>query len=245
MVAGREKFLHGPPPDWLEGLGPDLESLVERAESALEMPRTRRWSPAELTRLIESEAQASAHIENEFNPERIRRHAGALHKFLGRPAGADTLLRMHRVMMEGQGHAQPGRYRTVGVRVGTHRPPPPGLVKPLMDELFESISGQPPSVPGAAWAHVQFETIHPFADGNGRTGRAILQAALGAPLPLSRFILRERHTYYELFGRSDWPAWLEWFCRGIITESGEEDLPGSPPDRIRSWHPPSGWRDRD
>ena len=113
---------------------------------------------------------------------------------------------MHAAMMEGQQHAQPGQYRTVSVTVGGYRPPGPALVPSLMNELFSHLyKHEGTQITRAVWAHVQFETIHPFADGNGRTGRAVLQAALGVPIPISRFILRERATYYELFRKSDCP----------------------------------------
>ena len=181
------------------------------------------------------EARASANIEGEHDPARIQEHSLALGEFLQRPAGGKSLLKMHRWMMRGQPHAQPGRYRSVSVRVGQHRPPSPGLVPHLMDELWEWLSEQPPSVPAAIWAHVQFEAIHPFADGNGRTGRAVLQSALGTPAPLSRFILREQENYYKLFRWSEWPAWLEWFCQGTMETSEEmENLP-DPLSSTRTW----------
>ena len=146
-------------------------------------------------------------------------------------------------MMAGQHHAQPGTYRTVNVRIGRYIPPFHDEVPHLMDELFNWLSSDrhrercpfgsqspaaarwgllsrtdTPEIPRAVWAHIQFETIHPFADGNGRTGRAIMQAAMRTTLPLSPFILRERPRYYELFGEASWPAWLQWFCRGIVEE---------------------------
>ena len=107
----------------------------------------------------------------------------------------------------------------MNVTIGGHRPPGPAMIPSLMDGMFGHINvHEGTMITRAAWAHVQFETIHPFADGNGRAGRALLQTLLGCPLPLSRFILRERETYYELFQRCDWPAWLAWFCRGILEE---------------------------
>ena len=221
-MNGREMFLHGPPSNWLDGLSEALKERVEAAEDAIAPIRTREWHQPELIRLTQLEARASSHIEGEYDSRRIGRHALALQEFLHRPTGEGALLEMHQKMMHGQPHAQPGQYRTMQVRVGIHHPPPPGLVPSLMEEMFRDIAGRTPSIPLAVWTHVRFETIHPFADGNGRTGRAIMQALLGAPVTVSRFIIREQHTYYELFGRSDWPAWLEWLCRGIMEESDEE-----------------------
>ena len=67
--------------------------------------------------------------------------------------------------------------------------------------------------------HVEFESIHPFADGNGRAGRALLLHVLGVPIPISRFIHSARSTYYHLFRKSDWPSWLEWMAGGTLIES--------------------------
>ena len=71
---------------------------------------------------------------------------------------------------------QAGQYRTIAVRVGTYRPPPASAVSGLMFELLEwwnaeSVKLSP--VLSSAILHYRFEAIHPFADGNGRTGRAL------------------------------------------------------------------------
>ena len=71
----------------------------------------------------------------------------------------------------------------------------------------------------AAWAHIQFETIHPFRDGNERIGRALITQILGVPLPLSRYIFANRQEYYRQLDRSSWPDYFDWFLRGIIRES--------------------------
>ena len=73
-----------------------------------------------------------------------------------------------------QGRA--GAYRTVSVRVGKHLPPHPDDVSPLMFELLEWWNTRAPElspVLTSAILHYRFEDIHPFADGNGRTGRAL------------------------------------------------------------------------
>ena len=82
----------------------------------------------------------------------------------------------------------------------------------------------------AALAHVQFETLHPFLDGNGRVGRLMItlllqtEGVLRAPmLYLSLFFKQHRTTYYELLQgvrtTGDWEAWLDFFYQGIAETS--------------------------
>jgi Fic family protein len=84
----------------------------------------------------------------------------------------------------------------------------------------------------AALAHVQFETIHPFLDGNGRLGRLLITFILCAEGVLSQPLLylslhfkRHRETYYELLQdvrlTGDWEKWLTFFLTGVIETSRE------------------------
>jgi len=84
----------------------------------------------------------------------------------------------------------------------------------------------------AALAHVQFETIHPFLDGNGRLGRLLItlmlqaEGALREPvLYLSLYLKTHRDTYYDLLQRvrtsGDWEAWLEFFLVGVQETSDQ------------------------
>jgi len=69
-----------------------------------------------------------------------------------------------------------GKYRMMAVRVGQYLPPPPDAVSGLMFELLEwwnSPAKKLSPVLSSAILHYRFEAIHPFADGNGRTGRAL------------------------------------------------------------------------
>ena len=215
-MNAREKFLHRPKgklvPDRLK---PMTKSAVEEMERAF---RT-NLRQGERNQLLWTEATHSAAIEDEKKPERIERHQHALVEFLDKPLTPDSLLEMHRRMMAGQSQASPGRYRSIEIIIGEHRPPMPTLVPSLMNELFTFMGKtQNNQVARATWAHVQFENIHPFADGNGRTGRAILLHILGVPIPISRFIHSERPTYYQLFREYLWPDWLEWMTKGILFE---------------------------
>jgi Fic family protein len=91
--------------------------------------------------------------------------------------------------------------------------------------LHEEESGLPLLIK-AGLAHVQFETIHPFLDGNGRLGRLLVtfmlcaQGALSEPLLyLSLYLKSHRQTYYDLLSRvrtdGDWEAWLKFFLTGV------------------------------
>ncbi len=89
----------------------------------------------------------------------------------------EDVLELHRIIGEkvmDQGRA--GRYRNIYVRVGRHLPPAPELVSGLMSELLAWWNKEAPKwspVVTSAIVHYKFEDIHPFADGNGRTGRTL------------------------------------------------------------------------
>lgn len=131
---------------------------------------------------------------------------------------------------------QPGGFRTSqnwigGPRPGlaTYVPPPPERVPDCMGE-FETFLHQPaeqvPVLVKTALAHVQFETIHPFLDGNGRVGRLLVSLLLWSEgvlreplLYLSLYLKTHRSAYYDLLQRvrleGDWEAWLEFFAEGV------------------------------
>jgi Fic family protein len=105
------------------------------------------------------------------------------------PFGFDDLLAIHRILMERSPLAQlAGEVRTVQNWIGGSSynpcsaafvPPPPDLVAELLDDLLAYVNSDEHSpLVQAALAHAQFETIHPFADGNGRTGRALIHVVL-------------------------------------------------------------------
>ena len=119
-----------------------------------------------------------------------------------------------------------------GTRPGnaTFVPPPPQEVAPAMaalERFLHDVGGTTPPLVKAALAHVQFETIHPFLDGNGRVGRLLiaLQIAndglLREPLLyVSLHFKAHRQTYYELLNRvrhsGDWETWLEFFADAVL-----------------------------
>jgi Fic family protein len=155
----------------------------------------------------------------------------------GFPLCNRLLREMHGVLLSrGRGaNKQPGEFRTSqnwigGTRPGNARfvPPPPQEVEPCMTALERFLHD--PAAPGAlvkaALAHVQFETIHPFLDGNGRVGRLLISillhhdGVLRQPLLyLSLYFKQHRAEYYRQLDAvrttGDWEAWLDFFLEGV------------------------------
>jgi len=144
----------------------------------------------------------------------------------------EDVLRLHKIIagrvME-QGEA--GRYRTIRVRVGPYSPPPPELVSGLMFEFLEwwnKDSGSLTPVLSSAIVHYQFEAIHPFADGNGRTGRALALWELYRRgfdthhiFSVDEYYWEGRPRYYAALQAvprhgEDLTSWLEYTAEGLL-----------------------------
>jgi Fic family protein len=162
----------------------------------------------------------------------------------GFPLSLRLIREIHEVLLaKGRGSGkQPGDFRRSQNWIGGTRPgnaafvpPPPELVTECMGQLelflHEERRGLPVLVK-AGLAHVQFETIHPFLDGNGRLGRLLITfllcvaGALHEPiLYLSLFFKTNRQAYYELLNRvrvsGDWEAWLDFFLTGVKTTADQ------------------------
>lgn len=157
----------------------------------------------------------------------------------GFPLSLRLIKEIHRVLLtKGRGGAQaPGQFRRSQNWIGGTRPgnasfvpPPPEKVMECLGALELFLHDKPEPTPillKAALAHVQFETIHPFLDGNGRLGRLMItlllceQGVLRAPmLYLSLYFKTHRQYYYELLNRvrlnGDWEAWLDFFAEAVI-----------------------------
>ena len=156
----------------------------------------------------------------------------------GFPLSNRLLREMHGVLMaKGRGSdKQPGEFRRSQNWIGGTRPghahyipPPPKEVDACMGalELFlhDDRAGLPVLLK-AALAHVQFESIHPFLDGNGRLGRLLIAmllhqgGLLAEPLLyLSLYLKQHRAEYYDLLDRvrrnGDWEAWVDFFLKGV------------------------------
>ena len=157
----------------------------------------------------------------------------------GLPVSVRLIREVHEVLLrQGRGGAaQPGEFRRSqnwigGTRPGNAQfvPPPPEQVGELMSDLEKFVHANQPPMPlllKVGLVHVQFETIHPFLDGNGRLGRLLITLLLRANevlddplLYLSLYFKTHRDEYYELLQTvracGDWEAWLQFFLRGVI-----------------------------
>jgi Fic family protein len=158
----------------------------------------------------------------------------------GFPLSNRLLREVHAILLDGtRGQNQdPGHFRRTqnwigGSRPGNARyvPPPPQLVPEAMSDLERFLHGKPTPTPvliRAALAHAQFETIHPFLDGNGRLGRLLVTLLLSGQervlskslLYLSLYLKRNRDTYYERLQRvrtdGEWEEWVRFFLDGVI-----------------------------
>lgn len=156
----------------------------------------------------------------------------------GFPLSLRLIREIHEVLLSrGRGsHAQPGQFRKSqnwigGTRPGnaTYIPPPPEYVLDCMGQLEAFIHQEGPSLPlliRSGLVHAQFESIHPFLDGNGRIGRLLITFMLCAEevlrepvLYLSLFFKKHRRLYYDRLngtrGSEAWTEWLDFFLQGV------------------------------
>ncbi|MCC7408849.1 MAG: Fic family protein [Phycisphaeraceae bacterium] len=168
-------------------------------------------------------------------------------KELGRPKGLALSMRLlceaHKRLMKGARGSgkQPGQVRRSqnwigGSRPGNARfvPPPPDALADALSALEKWIHAQDPLPPlvRVGLAHVQFETIHPFLDGNGRIGRLLIAllvehwGLLKAPLLyLSVALKRHQRDYYDRLNgvrlEGDWEGWTRFFL-GCVAEAADD-----------------------
>lgn len=155
------------------------------------------------------------------------------------PLSLRLIREIHGKLMEkGRGsHKLPGEFRTSQNWIGGSRPgnasfvpPPPERMMEILGELekfFHDDKQKLPPLIKAALAHVQFETIHPFLDGNGRLGRLLItfilcvEGVLKEPLLyLSLYFKTNREAYYDhlqsVRETGDWESWIRFFLNGVI-----------------------------
>ncbi|MBI2041652.1 MAG: Fic family protein [Candidatus Nealsonbacteria bacterium] len=111
-------------------------------------------------------------------------------------------LTIHRIIMKSEWYKRPGQYRNVGVTIGRNRTPPPREIGKLMVDLLHSLlDGLKPEENIEQWIwdiHHEFECIHPFLDGNGRTGRIWMNAIrVFYDLPWLTIFEKEKYDYYH------------------------------------------------
>ena len=208
-----------------------LSSMIEGTQSSL----------ADLM-LFEIDEQPRVPVED---AREVSRYVGALEHGLKRmrggfPLSLRLLREVHKVLIGPGGRGgrlTPGEFRRSQVWIGGTRPGNALFVPPPADEIDECLrlferflNDMPESTPPlvkAALAHVQFETIHPFLDGNGRVGRLLIALQLSADglmrepmLYLSLHFKEHRQTYYELLNAvrltGDWEAWLDFFAQAVL-----------------------------
>jgi Fic family protein len=141
------------------------------------------------------------------------------------------ILEMHRILAgEVMDQGEAGKYRMISVRVGSYFPPPADAVSGLMFEMLEwwnTVSQGLSPVLSSAILHYRFEAIHPFADGNGRTGRALALWELYRRgfdthhiFSVDEYYWEDRPRYYAALEEvrqngEDLTAWLEYCAAGL------------------------------
>ena len=141
------------------------------------------------------------------------------------------VLKLHRIMAgEVMDQGTAGEYRTIRVKVGDYVAPPPDQVRPMMSDLLEWWNNQAPEISpilSSAIVHHQFETIHPFADGNGRAGRMLSLWELYRRgfdnhhiFSIDEFYWEDRPRYYAALENvrqeeGDLTSWLEYSADGL------------------------------
>ncbi len=212
-----------------------LSSQIEGTQSSL----------ADLL-LFEADAQPGVPLDD---AREVSRCVAAMAHGLARlragfPLSLRLLREMHAVLLDhprGAGKT-PGQFRRSQVWLGGTRPgnavfvpPPADHLAACLDAFERFLHDQPEPTPPllrAALAHVQFETIHPFLDGNGRLGRLLIVLQLVADgllreplLYPSLFFKAHRPLYYELLNgvrlQGDWERWLDFFAEGVATSAAQ------------------------
>lgn len=193
-----------------------------------------------LTELLEYENSEAAGIPVEDVRE-VSRYVDALRYAVERidggfPMSLRLIRETHEVLMTGGrgGNQTPGEFRRTqnwigGTRPTTARfvPPPPHELIPALGDLEKFIvEGNTTPIIKAGLAHAQFETIHPFLDGNGRLGRLLItmilcseQALVQPFLYLSLYFKQHRDDYYAALQRvrtdGDWEGWMAFYLEGV------------------------------
>lgn len=214
---------------WVPALQKDTRTRNVHASTAIEgNPLTLAQVRAleEGRELVASDTRSTREVLNYFAGLRyVEKHARK------KEIRHEDLFKLHRLLADtvmDQGTA--GSYRTISVRVGKHSPPAARDVSGLMFELLEwwnkkSVGLSP--VLSSAILHYRFEHIHPFADGNGRTGRALALWELYRRgfdshhiFSVDEYYWEDRPGYYAALGAvrtagEDLTGWLEYCAEGV------------------------------
>lgn len=214
---------------WIPALQKDTRTRNVHASTAIEgNPLTLEEVRAleEGRTLLASGVRAQREVTNYFAGLRyIEKHAA---KKSIRPT---DILSLHRILAGNvMDQGESGKYRTLAVRVGNYRPPPADRVADLMGELLDwwnTASTNLSPVLSSAIVHYRFEAIHPFADGNGRTGRSLALWELYRRgfdthhiFSVDEYYWEDRPRYYAELDRvrranDDLTQWLEYCAEGL------------------------------
>lgn len=200
----------------------------------------------------QTEIEEALRKESEISPERkndwqeVHNYIEAINSSITKlktlPVSTRLLKDAHRILMKGVrgAHKNPGEYRTsqnwIGgatIKDAVYIPPVHTEINELMSDLEKFLHNNQIDVPvliRAGIAHYQFETIHPFLDGNGRIGRLLITLYLVSTklltkpsLYLSDYFERHRQLYYDNLNnariKNDIAQWIKFFLTGIIETS--------------------------
>ncbi len=236
----------------VSGLVPSVEWLLYSAirKEAL-LTSQIEGTQATLTDLFDEEA--GLNVSNTDDVEEVTNYLrafrwvqGQLRDPQGLPISVRLLCEAHRLLLDGARGAgkQPGELRRSQNWIGGTRPgnaafvpPPPQQVAELLTDLERFIHAADADLPPlvrVALIHAQFETIHPFLDGNGRIGRLLIAALmehwglLREPLMyLSGYLKQHQAEYYRRLSAirsdGDWEGWVSFFLEGVAAASAEAE----------------------
>ncbi|MBP7710070.1 MAG: Fic family protein [Rickettsiales bacterium] len=241
-------------PSLIESYGQAMQSLGQLNEMSERLPSIERFikayclKEALLSSAIEginttiadvftSEISAAAsESKNSKQTQLVLNYTKALETALdlvqnkGLPIVSRVILAAHKVLMSGgEGQkASPGSYRKQPVKVGKLTPPPANKIAELMADLEKFINNDNslPTLIKAGLTHVQFETIHPFLDGNGRIGRLLIvlmllqEKVIGAPILYPSTYFKKHHAkYYQKLDaarfKGDFEGWISFYLKAI------------------------------
>ena len=231
QVAALRERIQGAVVDlaWIPALQKDTRTRNVHASTAIE------GNPLTLAQVRALEEGRELSSSGARHKREVLNYFAGLH-YVEQSAGKKTIrhadvLALHRILAgEVMDQGEAGKYRMIAVRVGQYRPPPPDAVSGLMFELLEwwnTAAKKLSPVLSSAILHYRFEAIHPFADGNGRTGRALALWELYRRgfdthhiFSVDEYYWEDRPKYYaELDGvrqaGEDLTAWLEYCAAGL------------------------------
>lgn len=226
---------------------PDLFVLMYVRKEAV-LSSQIEGTQASLADVLEAEARVISH-QPPRDVDEVLNYVSAMHYGLAKlgelPLSTRLINEIHGKLMAGVrgDNMRPGELRTVQNWIGaegasitqaTFVPPPPAKVADMLYQLevFLNEDSDLPALIKFGLAHAQFETIHPFLDGNGRMGRLLVtfllcrDGILSKPvLYISHYLKRHRARYYDLLQATredgDWESWLNFFLTGIYEVSNE------------------------